>query len=209
MRNYLGNCHSERSKQAEEKIKKSNEQLIGLNAEKDKFFSIISHDLKSPFSDLLGLTELMADSTEEFSQTEFIENSRSLNEAAQNLYKLLDNLLEWAQMQKGSINFAPKDFDLSKMVSQSINTINQRAMQKRITIINEVGNTQKVYADEKKIGTILRNLYRMQLSSQEQMGKLLLNQNDLITAQLKFRLSIMELEYPKKMLRDFSRSKRK
>ncbi len=145
-------------KKADEEIKERNEQLIKLNAEKDKFFSIIAHDLKSPFNGFLILTELMADSSVEFSLAEFAENSKLLNEAARNLYKLLGNLLEWAQIQKGSINFNPKDSNLSKMVSQSIETIYQRALQKRIEIITEIDNTQKVYADDKMIDTVLRNL---------------------------------------------------
>lgn len=143
---------------AEEEIKNRNEQLIKLNAEKDKFFSIIAHDLKSPFNGFLNLTELMADSAEVFSPAEIIENSKLLNEAARTLYKLLENLLEWAQVQKGAINFTPKDSDLSKMVSESIETIFQRALQKRISIINEIVKTQNVYADEKMISTVLRNL---------------------------------------------------
>lgn len=145
-------------KRAELEIKERNEQLIKLNAEKDKFFSIIAHDLKGPFNGFLNLTELMADSTELFSPAEYIEYSKMLNEAARNLYKLLENLLEWAQVQKGAIDFTPKDSDLSKMVSQSIDTIFQRALQKKISIINEIIDTQKVYADEKMIGTVLRNL---------------------------------------------------
>jgi len=145
-------------KRAENEIKEKNEQLIKLNAEKDKFFSIIAHDLKGPFNGFLNLTELMADSNEKFSPDEFIEYSKLLNEAARSLYKLLENLLEWAQVQKGAINFTPKDSDLSKMVSQSIETIFQRALQKRISIINEIVHAQKVYADEKMISTVLRNL---------------------------------------------------
>ncbi len=144
--------------QAEKEIHFKNEQLIKLNAEKDKFFSIIAHDLRGPFSGFLNLTELMAGSTEVFSPAEFMKYSNLLNESARNLYKLLENLLEWAQVQKGAINFTPKDSDLSKMVSQSIETIFQRALQKRISIINEIVDTQKVYADEKMISTVLRNL---------------------------------------------------
>ena len=142
----------------EKEIKEKNEQLKKLNAEKDKFFSIIAHDLKSPFYGFLNLTELMSDSSEVFSREELVEYSKLLNEGARNLYKLLENLLEWSQVQKGAIDFAPKDSDLSKMVSQSIETIYQMAKQKRISIINEIVDTQKVYADEKMIGTVLRNL---------------------------------------------------
>ena len=160
-------------KQAEEGMKVRNEQLVKLNAEKDKFFSIIAHDLRSPFNGLLTLTELMSDSSENFTSEEFIENSNLLNEAANNLYKLLENLLEWAQVQRGSINFTPIDADLSKMVLQSIESVNQRALQKRITINNEIVGTQKVLADEKMIGTVLRNLLTNAIKFTRKDGKVI------------------------------------
>jgi len=161
-------------KQAEEEIKKRNEQLIKLNAEKDKFFSIIAHDLKSPFNGFLNLTELMADSTEEFSPTELIENNKLLNESARNLYRLLENLLEWAQIQKGSIIFTPKESDLYKMVSQSIEIAYHQALQKRITIINEINSPQKIYADEKMIETVLRNLISNAVKFTRKDGKVII-----------------------------------
>jgi PAS domain S-box-containing protein len=160
-------------KHIEDELKKSREQLIQLNATKDKFFSIIAHDLKSPFNGFLGLTELMADKTENFSLAEFTEQSKSLNKTAKNLYKLLENLLEWAQVQNGSINFTPQNSDLSKLVSQSVDTISQRALQKGITIINEVANSQKIYADEKMIGTVLRNLLSNAVKFTRKDGKVI------------------------------------
>ncbi len=162
-------------KQAEEEIKRSNKELIKLNTEKDKFFSIIAHDLKSPFNGFLNLTALMADKTETFSLVEFADYSKSLNESARSLYKLLENLLEWAQIQKGAINFNPKDSDLSKMVSQGIETIYQRALQKRIKIINEIYDIQKVYADEKMIRTVLRNLLSNAIKFTRKDGKTIIN----------------------------------
>jgi PAS domain S-box-containing protein len=145
-------------KQAEIIIQQQNNRLQELNASKDRFFSIIAHDLKSPFNGLLNLTALMADTTEKISLDEFAEYSKMLNKAARNIYVLLNNLLEWAQIQKGTIQFTPTDFYLSKLVSQSIDTISHRALQKQIEIINETSNSQKVYADEKIINTVLRNL---------------------------------------------------
>jgi len=145
-------------KQVELIIQEQNKQLKELNSAKDKFFSIISHDLKSPFQGLLGMAGLMADSSEEFSTDEFIEHSKMLKKVANNLYKLLENLLEWAQIQKGSINFAPKDFDLSEIIAESITSINQSAVKKGIEIENELPETIRVYADDKMIGTVLRNL---------------------------------------------------
>ncbi len=139
-------------------IQEHNKQLQELNSAKDKFLSIIAHDIKNPFHGFLFQTELMADSSIELSTAQLVEYSKSLNRTAQNLYKLLENLLEWAQVKKGSISFTPMDIDLSKLVLECIDTINQRAAQKGITIINDVVNAQKVYADEKMIGTVLRNL---------------------------------------------------
>jgi PAS domain S-box-containing protein len=162
-------------KHIEDELKKSREQLIQLNATKDKFFSIIAHDLKSPFNGFLGLTELMADKTENFSLSEFTEQSKSLNKNAKNLYKLLENLLEWAQVQDGSINFTPQHSDLSKLVSQSVDTIYQRAQQKGITIINEVANSQKIYADKKMIGTVLRNLLSNAVKFTRKDGKVIVS----------------------------------
>ncbi len=147
-----------KQKHAEEEINTRNKQLSKLNAEKDKFFSIIAHDLKSPFNGFLNLTELMAERSDEFSLAEFVENSKLLNESARNLYKLLENLLTWAQMQRDLITFIPKEFNLSDTILQNIEIINQRALQKGITIINEVPATERIYADEKMIDTIFRNL---------------------------------------------------
>ena len=153
----IGRDITERRKFAQE-IKERNEELLKTNAEKDKFFSIIAHDLKSPFNGLLGLTELMSDNAEDFTPAEYVENMRALNEAARKLYKLLDNLLEWAQIQRGTIVFTPTESELSKVVAQSIDTIYERAKQKKITIISDVDNSLKIYGDEKMISTVFRNL---------------------------------------------------
>jgi PAS domain S-box-containing protein len=145
-------------KRAEEEIKLKNEQLIKLNSEKDKFFSIIAHDLRSPFQGFLGMTEMMTENIGEFSNEEIVTYIGELNKSAQNLYKLLQNLLDWAQLKKGSFSFTPEEFSLSKIVSASIEQINKRAIQKGITIINEVPVEQKVFVDERMINSILGNL---------------------------------------------------
>jgi PAS domain S-box-containing protein len=162
-------------KKAEKEINRVNEQLVKLNAEKDKFFSIISHDLKSPFNGFLNLTELMANSAEMFTIAEFTENSNLLNKSARNLYKLLENLLDWAQVKRGSIIYTPKDIDLSKLVLQGIDTINSRAVQKGITILNDAVDVHNIYADEKMISTILRNLLSNAVKFTRTGGKVIVN----------------------------------
>lgn len=159
-------------KLAEDELKQSYEEVTKVNAQKDKFFSIIAHDLRSPFNGLIGLTELMADNSENFSTAEFVEHSKLLNNAVKKLYKLLEYLLEWAQIQNGAIKFTPKNFELSNLVSESIDTIYERTQQKRIVIINEVERSQKVYADENMIGTVLRNLLSNAVKFTKNDGKI-------------------------------------
>lgn len=159
-------------KNAEDELKKSYKQVTKLNAQKDKFFSIIAHDLRSPFNGLIGLTELMAERTSNFSQAELIEHSKILNNAVKKLYKLLEYLLEWAQIQNGAIKFTPKNFELSKLVAESIDTIYERTQQKNIEIINEIEKSQKVYADENMIGTVLRNLLSNAVKFTRAYGKI-------------------------------------
>lgn len=145
-------------KQKEEKIITTNRELEKLNSEKDKLFSIIAHDLRSPFHGLLGLTEIMAKDSHGMSSVEITSYSSSLHELVVNLYSLLENLLEWAQFQKGSLAFMPKALNLSDIFSQSIDSTKQRAIQKKIIILNEIPETLKIYADEKMVNSVLRNL---------------------------------------------------
>ncbi|MCF8356963.1 MAG: HAMP domain-containing protein [Melioribacteraceae bacterium] len=159
-------------KQKEEEIKEKNVELSKLNAEKDKFFSIIAHDLRSPFNGFIGLTGLMADNSENFSADEFVEHSKSINNSAKRLYKLLENLLEWAQIQKGAIEYSPKNLELSKLVAESIDTIYERALQKGIVIKNEIDDSQIVYADERMIGAVLRNLLSNAVKFTNNNGKI-------------------------------------
>ncbi len=145
-------------RESEEEIIKRNEELSKINAEKDKFFSIIAHDLKSPFQGLLGLTGLIANGDEDFTKEELLQNGKEMFETASIVFKLLENLLEWAQMQKGSVSFSPKELDLSTCIVQNIVVLKQRAIQKGIVLLNKVSDNEKVYADEKMVDTILRNL---------------------------------------------------
>jgi PAS domain S-box-containing protein len=143
---------------AEAKIKNTNQELEKLNSEKDKLFSIIAHDLRSPFHGLLGLTEVLAEESHKMSSGKITEYSKLLHGLVVNLYSLLENLLEWGQLQKDSIGFAPKNICLSAVFSQSSNTIKQRALLKGIYILNEIPENLEIYADDKMINSVFRNL---------------------------------------------------
>ena len=162
-------------KQTEAKIKKTNAQLSKLNAEKDKFFSIIAHDLRSPFQGFINMTELMAEDIREFSTDELSSFATEMHNSAKNLFKLLKNLLEWAQMQNGTLDFSQIECSLNEIITQAAETLNQRIAQKGIVIINEVPESQKVFADPNMISTILRNLLSNAVKFSRKNGKITLN----------------------------------
>jgi PAS domain S-box-containing protein len=166
-------------KQAEEKIKETNKKLEKLNSEKDKLFSIIAHDLKSPFHGLIGLTEVMAAGCDEMSSAEISKYSTSLHESIVSLYTLLENLLEWAQLQKGAIGFIPQSLNLSDNFSQCIDSLKQRASQKGISIINEIPESQIIYADEKMVNSVLRNLLTNAVKFTRRGGKVVGNAREI------------------------------
>lgn len=142
----------------EERFRSQNENLEKLNAEKDKFFSIIAHDLRSPFNGFLGLTEIMADKLMLMSVNEIQKHATIMKGSANNLYRLLDNLLEWSRMQKGVTQYKPEVFSLSKVVNECIKTSVDQAKIKDITFEVNVFEKMFVYADIHMVETICRNL---------------------------------------------------
>ncbi len=145
-------------KRNSEAIQKYAEELKQLNDTKDKFFSIIAHDLKSPFQGFIGITELLSDDINNFSLSELSNLIKELHENAKNLYRLLENLLVWARTQQGIISYNPAEISLNEIVSRNIRLIIQRSEQKKINIVNNVFAGQTVYADKEMLDTILRNL---------------------------------------------------
>jgi PAS domain S-box-containing protein len=147
------------------------ENLEKMNSEKDKFFSIIAHDLKSPFSGFLGLTKMMAEETTEFTYEELQEISSNMQSSANNLYELLENLLEWARMQRGLIEFKPENFMLNDIVTRNISLVHEFAKQKNIVLINNISEEIRVTADIPIINTVLRNLISNALKFTTRGGK--------------------------------------
>jgi signal transduction histidine kinase len=145
-------------REIEEKNKEYSEQLKRANQDKDKFFSIIAHDLKSPFQGLLGLSEVMADKSSDISLEEFILYSANFNELAANLFKLIENLLEWSRMQSGLIICTPEIINVNNIVRLNLDLLTERAKQKEISLLNEVPDSINVYADLNMTNTLLRNL---------------------------------------------------
>ena len=159
-------------KLAEFEITSSRNKLERMNSEKDKFFSIIAHDLKSPFFGLLGLTDILAHDPENFSGQELKQLGSDIHKTANNLYKLLKNLLEWSQMQQGSINYQPKQLDLAVLIAENIETFRERSEQKGIQIINNASNPLPIYADEWMLNSIILNLISNAVKFTRRDGKI-------------------------------------
>lgn len=154
----LQNEISERKK-AEEKIKKTSEELQISNATKDKLFSIIAHDLKSPFTSLLGFSDYLIQDIDDLDQEEIIEVATSINNSARGIYALLENLLHWSRLQTGRIQFDPEPVDLKELVQDSVGLLALNARKKNIELRNEVPENTEVFVDKTLADTVFRNLF--------------------------------------------------
>lgn len=145
-------------KESEEKVKKVNVELEQLNATKDKFFSIISHDLRSSLYGLTGLLAIVSDTEEEVDDESKQEIISEASVTANNVYRLMENLLGWAQVQTGQIPYKPQDFSLHSFIENIFNLYKQRIKSKKINFLNEADPDTRIFVDKKMTETILRNL---------------------------------------------------
>lgn len=138
--------------------KVAEEKLKELNISKDKFLSIISHDLKTPFGQFISATELILDKIGEYDISQIENLIRLLNEQAQQSYKLLENLLEWSRSQKGLIKFEPGPICIGALTDEVIDSLKQIANNKSIMVTSKIKKGLFIYADKYMLSTILRNL---------------------------------------------------
>jgi len=152
-------------KEAEEALKESNKT-------KDKFFSIIAHDLKSPFNSLLGYSEILNNDYHNYSSKEKKSFIGIIHEGLQNTLKLLDDLLLWAWTQKGTIAYHPKKINLYSIVKETSELLSQSIEKKSIQLINRITDNIYVEADKDMLATIIRNLLSNALKFTNKHGKI-------------------------------------
>ncbi len=145
-------------KRAEEALKASEASLHEMNATKDKFFSIIAHDLTNPFNAIIGFSNILTEQIREQDYEGIEEYAGIIKDSSQRTLNLLLNLLEWSRSQTGRIAFNPETIDIGELINEVAELLDDAARQKSITIsrLNLQDNT--VFADKAMIGTILRNL---------------------------------------------------
>ncbi|HPI46262.1 MAG TPA: tetratricopeptide repeat-containing sensor histidine kinase, partial [Tenuifilaceae bacterium] len=140
------------------KLIESEKNLRELNATKDKLFSIIAHDLKNPFNALMGFSDLLDKNYNFLSEEERKEYIGVVSDSTQNLYKLLDNLLQWTRTQTGAITYISENFKLYPLIKQEVDILSPNADKKKININLKLDENQIVYADKNSIATVVRNL---------------------------------------------------
>ncbi len=171
------------SKQAEENLMQLNHKLKGLNSTKDKLFSIIAHDLRSPFSNILGFSELLIENI----RTYPIEKSERIIEIIKSSSKqtltLLNNLLDWARTQTGQIDFKPENQRLQPIIQKIVDVLNSLATIKNITLSSSLSDDIIAYADLNMLKIVLRNLIQNAIKFTDSGGKVdihaLSNQNQI------------------------------
>ncbi|MEI6694759.1 MAG: hybrid sensor histidine kinase/response regulator [Bacteroidota bacterium] len=157
------------------KICRQTRELQKLNAEKDKFFSIIAHDLRNPFNSFLGFTQIMAENLQKFSKDEIQRFALSMNNSATHLFRLLENLLEWAKMQQGLITFDPKFYPLPPIVDECVEIMQHTAQSKQIEIVQDIPANLTVFADSMMLRTVVRNLVSNALKFTPKGGNILVS----------------------------------
>lgn len=144
--------------QSEQKIREQNEELTRVNAEKDKFFSILAHDLRSPFNGFLGLTEIIVKELPNMSVEEIRQIAIRLSSSARNLYALLENLLEWSRAKRGMIPYTPEPMNLRELIIPTLDLMKDSFTRKNIMLTADIPGDLRVIADHNMFDTILRNL---------------------------------------------------
>lgn len=161
-----------RNKKINDQLQKSEAQYRELNATKDKFFSIISHDLKAPFNSILGFSKLINKKIKNNEYDKVNTYCDFINKSAQQSYDLLDNLLQWSRIQTGRMEFKPKKINLKESVDASLVLLSPNYKAKKIEITNEVSGKLEVNADQFMLDTVFRNLISNAIKFTHPKGKI-------------------------------------
>ena len=167
-------------------IEKSEQELRVLNASKNKFFSIIAHDLKNPLHTVLGYSYLLNNDYEKFKEEERRKFAGDIYHSTNNIFRLLQNLLEWSRSQTGNLNFSPAVVEYQRVLDNSLSVLRSLADQKNIAIKTDYDPELKIFADPLMIETVLRNLVNnaikftpegghIEVSAKEEDGQILVS----------------------------------
>jgi len=158
-------------KKAEIQLEEKSIELYKLNTNKDKFFSIIAHDLKNPFSAIIGFSDLMLKNFNSLDDETLLKGLNTIESAAKHAYKLLENLLIWSRNQTGRIKFNPEILNLKTQIEKIIRESEGLAISKDIRLSSGIRKNYMVFADKEMIETILQNLVSNAIKFSNRGGK--------------------------------------
>lgn len=158
----------------EEKIKEQNIELLKVNNEKDKFFSILAHDLRSPLNGILGLTQIISNEIEELEPDQIKDMVGGMRKASLHLYELLENLLEWGNLQNNSLIFKPEKILVIDLIEEVVHSLGLMISNKSLKVQYEIENDIQIFADNKMIASVLRNLLSNAVKFSQRNNKVIL-----------------------------------
>jgi len=163
-------------KKTEEDLIKTTDNLVKLNETKDKFISIVSHDLRTPFSSILGFTDLLL-TDEELTDEDKNQYIRYIKDSSKSMLSLVNSLLDWTRLQTGRITIEMERIDASSIIEKSINALSGAAFQKNIELISLVGNDVYVFVDKELIGQVFNNLISNAIKFTKNEGNIIISVN--------------------------------
>ena len=158
------------------KIKiKSEKELQKLNSEKDKFFTILAHDLRSPIQGMVTLSEAIINNFDVLTKKELLSYNKNLNKTAKSISYLLENLLDWAMSQINKRQYFFESLELKELAFQGVNPLLESAKRKSIDVNVEINSDIKVYADANSLRTIFRNLTNNAIKFTKNGGEIIIS----------------------------------
>jgi PAS domain S-box-containing protein len=162
-------------KRAELALKESERILLQLNTDKDRFISILGHDLKNPFNNLLGLSEVLIEDIRNLDIDEIEDIANNIYKSARTTYNLLEDILMWARTQQGKIPFKPQILSFRDICMNILETLNPNANAKNITINYSATDEINIFADIDMLKTVLRNLVSNAIKFTNKNGAISIN----------------------------------
>ncbi|MGY6546466.1 tetratricopeptide repeat-containing sensor histidine kinase [Arthrospiribacter ruber] len=139
-------------------ISEQNQELEKINAEKDKFFGIIAHDLRGPFATIIGFSKILEDEVQNQNYAEIGKTSKLISESAEKAMNLLTNLMHWTLSKTKRLDYYPETINLNQLVRENISLLSETAKQKRIDLQQDILENIQVFTDRNMLNTVFRNL---------------------------------------------------
>lgn len=150
-------------------------ELEKIDREKDKYFTMIAHDLRSPFGNLLGFLDFMIDNIDSLDKQELLEILNNCSISAKNIFQLLENMLDWTKIQMNRLSFTPEWFDPQEQIQNVLTLYKQSFNSKKISVHNNISEPHKIYADSNMFSTIIRNLISNAIKFSHENGDITIN----------------------------------